>query len=68
MTDCVSEGDIRLADGPYPWEGRVEVFSEGRWGTVCDDRWSAADAEVVCRQLGYNTSSEHKNNNINPCN
>ena len=36
----------------------MEVFSEGRWGTVCNNGENAV-AEVVCRQLGYNTSSEH---------
>ncbi|XP_044056351.1 galectin-3-binding protein A-like [Siniperca chuatsi] len=52
------EGFIRLAGGQDHSEGRVEIFHDGAWGSVCDDDWDINDAHIVCRQLQFPGATE----------
>ncbi|XP_048585018.1 lysyl oxidase homolog 2A-like isoform X2 [Nematostella vectensis] len=55
---------MRLAGGYNRFEGRVEIFMNNRWGTVCGDTWEMDEATVVCRQQGVGFAKEAVTSNI----
>ena len=56
-----ANGELRIVNGTTVTSnlGRVEVYLNGVWGTVCgaQTQFSRPSAEVICRQLGYKSWS-----------
>ncbi|KAL7828068.1 hypothetical protein AOLI_G00312200 [Acnodon oligacanthus] len=49
---CSNHLPLRLKGGEGSCSGRLEVYQNAEWGSICDDMWDIKDAQVVCRQLG----------------
>ena len=46
-----ADGDLQLVNGQTIYDGILQVEYSGVWGTVCDDLFGDAEAEVACQQL-----------------
>ena len=59
---CTEPGSVRLIPRNYHsansyFAGRVEVFYNGRWGTVCSRNTNGATADKLCTEATSNKSS-----------
>ena len=54
-------GALRLVNDSsfYASAGRLEIYLNDEWGTICSNGFGAEDATLACNQLGYSSYQEY---------
>lgn len=63
LTVPIQDGTIKLVDvtnSSTTVKGAPLIYHEGIWGAFCLSKMTNIEANVICRQLGYATSSSHE--------
>ncbi|KAH9508821.1 hypothetical protein Btru_050136 [Bulinus truncatus] len=47
---------LRLVGIKDSTNGRLEIYANGQWGTICVDQWTDNEAKVACHMMGFNRS------------
>ena len=50
---------MRLQGSPHASAGRLEVWRNNMWGSVCNEHFTIEAANVVCRQLGFDQALDY---------
>jgi len=52
-----AEGTLRLEGSGVDYEGRLQIYHRGVWGTVCSHGFDSQDARVACHSLGFGSGN-----------
>ena len=58
---ALDTGELRLINstGTNLQSGRLEIYDNGQWNTVCSNGFDGEDATLACNQLGYKSFSRY---------
>jgi len=61
-TRAQNHGDLRLVQqdvkNPAFTAGRLEIYINSTWGSICADNFDLHDADVACKQLGFSRATQ----------